>query len=393
MPNSGKPASDADWDALARYVTGESPRAEAEAVRAWLAADPERQEMLDLLVRSMAALEHRPPADLDVESALRSAKARLEAEAGVALAGVAAGVPGIGDVGEGPAVFAGAGAAPVRGGAGRERVAGAWFRNRGGSRGWGAFALRAAAVVALVVAGVVLWHSVEWTGDRPHTVAGAQTFRTSVGERDSVWLPDGSRVLLGPSSRLTLRPGYGGSRRELEMVGAAYFDVEPDDGRPFVVRVGGAEVRVVGTSFAVRGGGEEEVRVVVEEGAVRLRSAAEPEGGGVLLEAGDRGMLDAEGRTLAERGAATEEDYAWRHGRLVFRDAPLDRVSAELMRWYGVKVRFEDPALEARRLTADFAGDPVREVMDVIALALGAEVAWMGDTAVVRPRVDEAPPH
>jgi len=391
MPDSGKSVGEADWNALARYVAGESSPAEAEAIREWLSEDPERQEILDSLVRSLAALAYRPPADLDVESALCRAKAILEAEAGGELAGVGAAVGAEGAAVADPDASAAVVALPVGAGSGRGRAGAARFRPRWGLGGWGALALRAAAVFAVVAAGVVLWHSIEWTERRQEALAGAQTFRTSVGQRDSVWLPDGSRVLLGPMSHLTLGPGYGDSRRELEMVGTAYFDVEPDSDRPFVVRVGGGVVQVVGTSFAVWGGGGAEVKVVVEEGVVRLRSAAEPEEGGVLLEAGDRGLLDADGRTSAERGAATEEDYAWRHGRLVFRDAPLDRVSAELMRWYGVEVRFEDPALEARRLTADFVGDPVRQVMEVIALALGAEVEWRGDTAVVRPRAEVAP--
>src|SRR5690606_10938013 len=90
MPDSGKSVGEADWNALARYVAGESSPAEAEAIREWLSEDPERQEILDSLVRSLAALAYRPPADLDVESALCRAKAILEAEAGGELAGVGA---------------------------------------------------------------------------------------------------------------------------------------------------------------------------------------------------------------------------------------------------------------------------------------------------------------
>src|SRR5690606_22551390 len=61
------------------------------------------------------------------------------------------------------------------------------------------------------------------------------------------------------------------------------------------------------------------------------------------------------------------------------------------MRGCGGEGRFEDPGLGARRLTADCGGDPVRQVMGVIALALGAEGEWRGDTAVVRPRAEVAP--
>src|SRR5687767_5978886 len=68
-----------DWEALARYHAGESPEAEARALRAWLAAHPADAAMLAELHgatdRAMAA-PALDEASLDVEAALRRVKAR-----------------------------------------------------------------------------------------------------------------------------------------------------------------------------------------------------------------------------------------------------------------------------------------------------------------------------
>jgi transmembrane sensor len=168
----------------------------------------------------------------------------------------------------------------------------------------------------------------------------------------------------------------------VELRGEALFDVPHDDARPFIVHAGGARVRDIGTVFSVDADPDGGVRVVVTDGAVAIR----PEQGGgpeeLVLREGERGVL-AEGRPRAERAPATADDLAWTRGELVFRDASMTEVAAELRRWYGVELRAGDSAVAGRRLTASFEGEDSRKVLEVIALALGAEMTMRGDTAVL----------
>ncbi|MGH7711842.1 MAG: TonB-dependent receptor domain-containing protein [Gemmatimonadaceae bacterium] len=68
---------------------------------------------------------------------------------------------------------------------------------------------------------------------------------------------------------------------------------------------------------------------------------------------------------------------------MVFREAPLSTVRAELRRWYGVELRIADATLAGRHLTAEFSGEPVDQVQRAIAPSLGAELERRGDTAIV----------
>jgi transmembrane sensor len=208
-------------------------------------------------------------------------------------------------------------------------------------------------------------------------------YSTGVGERDSVRLPDGTTVILGPASRLTLDGEYGKATREVSLRGEALFDVPHDDARPFTVRAGGAWVRDLGTTFSVDADSAAGVRVVVTAGAVALRATEQAGDDELVLRQGDRGTLAA-GRMTAERAAATPDDLAWTSGRLVFRDAPLERVAADMRRWYGIELRAGDAAVSQRRLTASFNGEAPTDVLRVIGLALGADVTMRADTAVLR---------
>ena len=64
-------------------------------------------------------------------------------------------------------------------------------------------------------------------------------------------LADGSRVVLGPDSRLTVPADFGSGARAVELEGDGYFDVRHDAAKPFAVRVGQALVEDVGTTFRV----------------------------------------------------------------------------------------------------------------------------------------------
>jgi transmembrane sensor len=109
---------------------------------------------------------------------------------------------------------------------------------------------------------------------------------------------------------------------------------------------------------------------------VEIRHASDS----ITLRPGDIGVVSG-GRVAARRGAATPDDLAWLSGRLVFRDAPITEVGADLRRWYGVELRVSDTALLQRHFTGAFAGDPADRVLEVLALALGARVDRRGDTA------------
>lgn len=329
-----------DWDAIARYFAGESPPAEAARIGEWLDANPDDRALLE---RLEVALEGAGSKDVDVEAALARVHARMIE----------------------PQIT-------------RPHLT----IQRSSRRAAPRWPVVAGILAAAAIAGVAIVMN-----RRPGPVAApavaTHTYQTAVGQRDSIVLADGSRVMLGPDSRLEVPSSFGTRTRAVTLRGDAFFDVHHDPNVPFSVRVGDALIEDLGTTFTVESDNGAVASVAVVSGSVRLRGVNAPSTGGVVLAAGDRGTIDETGSAQANEHALRDEDLAWTTGRLVFRDAPLARVAGEVRRWYGVTVRVADSSLAGRHVTASFNGEPVDQVLKVIGLTLGARVDRRGDTAVL----------
>jgi len=337
MTESGSPPSNSagvptpDWDAVARYLAGESPADEALRVARWLEAYPADKYLIDQL---KAVAVTAVPTDVDVETALVRVHARL-----------------------------------------RERAAAPQLTlQRGGGTRWSPRLAAAvtAAIAAGIVAAVVMINRPSPTSS---PTGNARVYSTTTGKRDSVRLADGSRVILGPESRLTVPADFGRSTRAVSLDGDAYFDVRHDPAKPFSVRVANALIEDVGTTFTVETDPGDTTTVAVMSGVVRLRPATAPEASGATLSAGDRGTLTSDGRVHAQQNVVVAADSAWTTGKLVFRDASLVRVAGELRRWYGLGLRIADSSLVRRTVNTTFMADePVDSVLKVLSLMLGARV-------------------
>ena len=337
-PGSGEGAAP-DWESIARYLAGESQPEEASVIEQWLEAHPRDRELVERL-NIEATIE--PSADIDVEAALARVHARMAEPSQPRVLSMSAARRPVWQ--------------PLR-------IIGL---------------LDAAALV-----GVVVTRQARKTPDRGSEATLARTYTTGVGQRDSVRLADGTRVVLGPDSRLTVPADYGKAGRSVELRGDGFFDVVHDAAKPFAVRVGQAVVEDIGTVFSVESDDAAATSVSVVTGSVRLRQAQSGPTSGVVLAAGDRGSIDESGRASAQQHVVRDEDVAWTRGQLVFRDAPLSRVANELRRWYGVTLRVNDSSLLNTPVSTSFAGEPADRVLNIIGLTLGARVQRQGDTATL----------
>lgn len=345
------PRPSPDWEALARYLSGESTPGEAARIESALAEHPADRDVLTALDSAMSRMSDDIPMDLDIEGALSRVKARRSSATMVT---------------------------DLR----SERRRRAQAAEVSGP-GW-RVPLPAVAAAALLVVVTGSWIALRDRQPDQGVLSQPRMLATGVGVRDSLTLPDGSRVILGPLSSVSMSSGYGFGNREVVVRGDAWFDVVHDVAKPFTVRAAGATIVDVGTRFAVRSDAADGVSVSVTEGSVSLRSESNPAPHGVILKAGDNALLQKGGQVIARRGTVTEDDFAWMRGRLVFREAPVEEVIVSLRRWYGIELRV-DSSLMNRHITATFGGESADRVLEVLHLILGAEIDRRGDTAMVLP--------
>ncbi len=222
---------------------------------------------------------------------------------------------------------------------------------------WG-YAL--AGVCACALIGLFLFNreSRRWT-----TTTVAQTVQ-------ELQLPDGSRAVLAPGSTLSFhRHGFGRRDRELRMEGTVYFAVARNEALPFEITAGDAFVRVLGTRFQVARH-DDGTCVDVVDGRV-LFAAAGAEDRGLILTRGMHADLAAGADRPVSGTAESPNPAGWATHLYQYDNIPLEDVLHELGAQFGCTLSSPDGQ---RRLSGQFEGEDIKEIVFLIEEALGTEI-------------------
>lgn len=189
--------------------------------------------------------------------------------------------------------------------------------------------------------------------------------KTGLGEQVSVTLPDGTEVSVNSMSTLTYAPqSFCKSSREVEFEGEAYFKVAKNEDIPFVVRVSGAEVEVLGTEFNITDRkSESTTELALVKGKVMLTANAS--GKSCTMIPNEIATIDKATGLINVRSVAKAADKAmWKQKRISFSNAKLDTVVKALERAYGVKVKVK--ASSDDTFTGTLPTDNLDEALKII---------------------------
>lgn len=183
------------------------------------------------------------------------------------------------------------------------------------------------------------------------------TINTNKGGRYKVVLADNSIVWLNAVSSLKFPTTFPGEERVVELTGEAYFEVAKSQlpqkpgtapkRRPFIVKVNGMQVDVLGTHFNVMSYNDESsIKTTLLEGSVRV-TPVPVSGGGLaaqhsqLLSPGQQATFSLKTDQLKVTEADTEEAVAWKNEVFVYNSAPIESIMREVARNYDVEVVYE----------------------------------------------------
>ena len=168
---------------------------------------------------------------------------------------------------------------------------------------------------------------------------------TPIGGEYSLVLSDGTKVFLNADSELKYPAELSDGKRIVDLKGEAYFEVHKDSLRPFIVRINGAEVTVLGTSFNVNTYGDDgQIYTTLVNGSVRVSSMKNKQE--EILKPGMQSVMNVQSGLLTVRKVDVEPYVAWREGRFVFRAMTLDLIMRQLQRWYDFEVFYQNSELK-----------------------------------------------
>ena len=233
----------------------------------------------------------------------------------------------------------------------------------------------AAAVVIGLVAFVSWWMiSPPATQDSVQTLTSKQDYSTNhlkehvipKGARSRITLEDGTQAWINAGSKLEYSQDFmAGATRDVYLEGEAYFDVTSDKEHPFIVHIQGVEIRVLGTSFNVKGYlNESKIEATLVHGKIFI--AGDSSRDKVTLAPNQRAVfLKKKKKLLVENNVETKAYTSWREGVLVFNDQPLYEIIPILERWFNVNIHTDDAYDLNCRFTAEINNKSLNEVLEL----------------------------
>lgn len=195
----------------------------------------------------------------------------------------------------------------------------------------------AAALLGLVVAlaiGFVFW------GDRAD-------YATATAELRPITLEDGTRIELAAETSIDVAFTAGGRAVTL-LKGEAFFEVRPDANRPFEVKAADLSIKVVGTAFNVRLS-RGSATVAVSEGIVETRQPGQA--APTTLTKGDVVEVGRADGSVRQARISPDDVAPWRARQLIVHGAPLREVVADIRRYTGAWIIFDDSNLANQQVT------------------------------------------
>jgi len=254
----------------------------------------------------------------------------------------------------------------------------------------------AAGLAALVGIGALVWYAMDggipWPAASPlETASTTVVHSTTIGERSSIPLPDGSIIELNTNSRIEVH--YQENHRRVRLAqGEAFFEVASQPDRPFAVETDRGLIVAIGTAFSVRVE-PASVEVTVQHGRVDVARKVSVESAGkaapdsldaiATLSPGQSLLFDEQLDSIDQlEPDQLARELAWRDGMLVFEGDPLSEVVAEVTRYDDLEIVISDPGLRGRRIGGYFPAGETDVLLAALEESFGIEVERVNDKLI-----------
>lgn len=207
------------------------------------------------------------------------------------------------------------------------------------------------------------------------------TIKTARGMEYKLVLADGSKVWLNSESSLRYPEAFNGETREVYANGEVYLEVAKKPEKPFYVHFNNKRVKVLGTAFNVRTYEDEKNDVItLVEGSVALSTANEK----VVLKPNEQATCGADNGIMVNPVNATVYT-AWKDGRFVYRDAPLQQIVSDLARWYDVDVFYQNQRMKNERFSLNTnRQDNIQQILEALELTETVKFKVNGKNIVIQ---------
>ena len=223
----------------------------------------------------------------------------------------------------------------------------------------------------------------------PNNESGTVTIKNTDNKAiKPVRLADGSLVVLQPNSEIHFDQSFASDKRELTLIGEAFFEIAKNPDHPFLVHSLGIVTKVLGTSFNIKAKqGDKTIVVDVKTGKVAVyrekRKVTEAE---YHLTPNQQVIYDRSSDKIVQqlqkdpRIIVTEKEI----NEMKFEEAPAVEVFEALKKAYGIDIVYDKISFANCTLTTHISSEGLYTRLGIICKALGAEYETKGTTVYLK---------
>lgn len=230
-------------------------------------------------------------------------------------------------------------------------------------------------IAAAIVAGFIVagWWMHRHRQDALTTVAALTDQHLSLPDGTSVWLRKGASIRF-PNV-------FNNHERKVLLTGEAFFDVKPANNQPFRIETGKGLIEVLGTSFLVNAGSQQE-RVAVVTGKVLFADKDHPQRQ-CILTANEEAVFTG---AAFERKTFTDHRLPWETDELNFQESSLKQVTETLTIYYDSPVKIDTTLTSGvahLTISASFKNQALKQVVEEITKLTGTHYRNHQDTIIL----------
>lgn len=182
-----------------------------------------------------------------------------------------------------------------------------------------------------------------------------------------ILLADSSAISLHKGSRLVVMEDFNETDRRVLLEGEGFFNVTHNAAKPFIIKSGKTETKVLGTSFHIAQS-DSKVALSVHSGRVSFKSGKQE----LILAKNQSAYYEIASNQL-NPAEFNPNSTAWLSNRLLFKDTDLTQVIADLSKHYSVNIKMADK-LKSLTLSTSFDNATLEQVFAELEILLDVTV-------------------
>ena len=243
--------------------------------------------------------------------------------------------------------------------------------------------LKVAAVLVLTILGGVLYSGRFFNHNGSDRTA-YQTVTAPKGQMTQVILSDNTTVQLNAGTTIKFPVKFSDKKREVFLLnGEAFFEVEHDALKPFLVHTAKVTTQVLGTSFNIKFYSElSDIQLFVKTGKVEVHDQIHTLG---MYTPRQLLVYNKQNQSFIKKQIADDHSLSWMSDELILDNASFKEVAVYLQNRYNINFRYLGTRPNRQHYSVRFPNKlTIKQVVDILQVIDGRSYKLQGNTVNIK---------